>query len=53
MTDARIFDDRKSRSIREKRAVVCPDFDFEVFSRCIKFAIECEWGSKVFEEKGA
>ena len=52
MTDARIFDDRKSRSIREKRAVVCPEFDLEVFSRCIKFAIECEWGSKVFEETG-
>jgi nucleoside-diphosphate-sugar epimerase len=49
MTDVRIFDDRKSLSIREKRAVACPDFDLEVFSRCIKFAIECEWGSKLFE----
>jgi hypothetical protein len=48
--DTRIFDNQRARSILSKREVVCPDFDFKVFSRCMTYAIECEWGSKVFEE---
>lgn len=51
--DTRIFDDQKADSILSKREVACPDFDFEVFSRCMTYAIECEWGSRVFEEKRA
>jgi nucleoside-diphosphate-sugar epimerase len=53
MRDTRILDNQKARSILSKREVVCPDFDFEVFSRCITYAMKCEWGSKLFEEKGA
>ena len=45
MIDTRIFDDRKTRSILSKRGLVCPDFDFEVFSRCMNYAMECGWGS--------
>jgi nucleoside-diphosphate-sugar epimerase len=52
MKDTRVFDNRNARSILSKREVVCPDFDFEVFSRCLTYAMECEWGLKVFEKKG-
>ena len=51
MMDTRIFDDRKTRSILSKRGLVCPVFDFDVFSRCMNYAIKCGWGSKMFEEK--
>jgi len=53
MRDTRILDNQKAMSVLSERGVVCPDFDFEVFSRCITYAIGCEWGAKLFEEKGA
>ncbi len=46
MRDTRVFDDRKARSILSKKNVVCPEFDFEVFRRCMTYAMECGWGSK-------
>ncbi len=46
MRDTRIFDNRKSQAILSKKGVVCPDFDFEVFSRCMNFAVACGWGDK-------
>jgi len=51
MMDTRIFDDQKTRSILSKRGLACPDFDFAVFSRCMNYAVECGWGSKLFEDK--
>jgi thioester reductase-like protein len=53
MMDTRIFDDQKARAILSKRGLVCPDFDFEVFSRCMNYAMGCGWGSKLFEVKPA
>jgi nucleoside-diphosphate-sugar epimerase len=46
MRDTRIFDNRKAQAILLKEGVVCPDFDFEIFSRCMNFAVECGWGAK-------
>jgi hypothetical protein len=48
MKDARTFENRKARAILSKKNVVCPDFDFEVFSRCMDYAIECGWGVRAF-----
>jgi hypothetical protein len=45
MRDTRVFDNQKAQSILSKRDMVCPDFDFEVFSRCMNYAVECGWGS--------
>ncbi len=44
--DTRTFDDRNAQTILSSKGVVCPDFDFELFSRCINYAISCEWGEK-------
>jgi hypothetical protein len=41
MRDTRIFDNRKAQAILSKEGVVCPDFDFDVFSRCMNFAVGC------------
>ncbi|MGZ6236971.1 MAG: SDR family oxidoreductase [Syntrophales bacterium] len=53
MRDARIFADHKAQAILSRKNVVCPDFDFDVFSRCMKYAIACKWGAELFEGKNA
>jgi nucleoside-diphosphate-sugar epimerase len=49
MTDARIFDTSKSRPILGRRKLVCPDFDYDVFTKCMTFAVEAGWGSRLFD----
>ncbi len=44
--DTRIFDDRKAQVFLAKEEIICPDFDFELFSRCAKYAVTCGWGKK-------
>jgi nucleoside-diphosphate-sugar epimerase len=53
MRDTRTFEDQKAQAILSGKNVVCPAFDFEVFSRCMKFAIECKWGTELFEDEHA
>jgi nucleoside-diphosphate-sugar epimerase len=48
MKDARSFDTSVSRPILEARGIVCPDFDYGVFSRCMEFAVRTGWGSRLF-----
>jgi hypothetical protein len=50
MRDARIFADHNAQAILSRKNVACPDFDFDVFSRCMKYAIECKWGTELFED---
>jgi len=42
--DARIFDDTKAGGILDRNNIVCPYLDYEIFSKCIKYAIEVDWG---------
>lgn len=49
MRDTRIFENRRTRSILEKRDITCPEFDFDVFSRCMKYAEKVQWGTKLFD----
>jgi len=48
MADARIFNNEKTRSILEKKGIQCPDLDYEVFSKCMEYAIETGWGTTLF-----
>jgi nucleoside-diphosphate-sugar epimerase len=48
MRDERIFADQNAQAILSRKNVTCPDFDFDVFSRCMKYAIECKWGTELF-----
>ena len=43
--DTRTFDNRNAQAILSRKGVVCPDFDYEVFSRCMNYAIACGWGA--------
>jgi nucleoside-diphosphate-sugar epimerase len=48
MKDRRIFDLSCTLPVLERRGIVCPEFDFDVFSRCMNYAIEVDWGAKLF-----
>jgi nucleoside-diphosphate-sugar epimerase len=46
MRDVRVFDSRKADSVLRKRNLLCPDLDYEIFSRCMKYAVAARWGGK-------
>jgi len=50
MADVRTFNDHNTRSILEKKDIQCPDLDYEVFSKCMEYAIETGWGTNLFEK---
>jgi nucleoside-diphosphate-sugar epimerase len=50
MADVRIFNNDKTQSILEKKGIQCPDLDYEVFSKCMEYAIETGWGTNLFEK---
>jgi nucleoside-diphosphate-sugar epimerase len=47
MQDMRSFDAAHAAPILEKHGLVCPGFDYEIFSRCMDYAVEMNWGSKL------
>ena len=49
--DDRIFDARNAEEILERNNIVCPYLDYEIFSRCARYAIEMDWGKKLFREE--
>lgn len=49
MGDTRVFGTAKSGPILNKRGIVCPEFTYEIFARCMNYAIEAGWGSRLFQ----
>jgi len=47
MRDKRTFAMDKARGILAKRAITCPESNFEVFSRCMNYALEVDWGANL------
>jgi nucleoside-diphosphate-sugar epimerase len=47
MQDTRTFDDGRAAPILAKRGLVCPEFDYEIFSRCMRYAVEADWGANI------
>ena len=45
MRDTRRFDAARSRPLLERDGVRCPDFGYEIFARCMSFAVESGWRS--------
>jgi hypothetical protein len=48
MRDKRTFAMDNARGILAKRGITCPEFDFEVFSRCMNYAVEVDWGARLY-----
>jgi nucleoside-diphosphate-sugar epimerase len=49
--DSRIFENKKAESILRKRNITCPDFDFDIFSRCMGYALDSGWGSRLLKKR--
>jgi len=45
MKDRRIFLTDKSHPILKRHGIVCPQFDTDMFQRCMSYAVEKDWAS--------
>ena len=45
--DKRIFSDYRTRKMLEPFGIECPELTSAVFKRCMDFAVEAGWGSKI------
>ena len=50
MRDTRVFGSEKADVILKKRDIPCPPFDYGIFERCITYAMEVDWGNRLYEE---
>ncbi len=48
MQDLRTFEIRNAAPALGKRGLVCPGFDYDIFARCMNFAVETGWGARLF-----
>jgi len=48
MRDTRVFEASNSGPILERHGLRCPEFDYDVFARCMTFAVEVGWGARLF-----
>ena len=48
MQDTRSFDMTNAAPILERHGLRCPAFDYDMFARCMAYALEVDWGSKLF-----
>ncbi len=46
--DMRVFDLRNAGPILERRGLRCPELNYAVFSRCMTYAVDVDWGAKLF-----
>ena len=49
--DSRTFENERTRSILRMRNITCPDFDFDIFSRCMRYALDSAWGAKWLKKR--
>jgi len=52
MQDRRTFEIANAAQVMERRGLSCPEFDNEVFTRCMNFAVESDWGARLFPGNG-
>jgi nucleoside-diphosphate-sugar epimerase len=45
MRDTRVFRTDRSAPVLQARGLACPDFDYNMFKRCMTFAVEAHWTS--------
>jgi nucleoside-diphosphate-sugar epimerase len=50
LNDTRLFQNALTAAVLEKRGIECPAFDEPMFSRCMRYAIEVDWGARLLPE---
>jgi nucleoside-diphosphate-sugar epimerase len=53
MRDMRIFGTEKTDAILSRKGVTCPELDYDIFERCMRYAVQVDWGNKLFEDDRA
>jgi len=53
MQDLRTFEIKNAAPVLERHGLVCPEFDYDVFARCMTYAVETGWGTRLFPDGGA
>ncbi len=48
MLDLRTFEIKNAAASLERHGLVCPEFDYDVFARCMSYAVETGWGARLF-----
>jgi len=52
MRDRRIFGTEKAGPILAGKGLRCPELTYDIFKRCLDFAVQCGWGSRLFMNLG-
>jgi nucleoside-diphosphate-sugar epimerase len=52
MQDLRTFEIENAAPILEQRGLVCPEFNYDTFARCMTYAVETDWGARLFSDAG-
>jgi len=47
MRDKKAFDSSHARPVLEKYRISCPEFDYDVFARCMNYAVEVDWNARL------
>ena len=50
MRDRRVFEEGKVGPILERKGIHCPDLTYDIFKRCLDYAVQCRWGARLFQE---
>ncbi|OPY78194.1 MAG: Linear gramicidin synthase subunit D [Syntrophorhabdus sp. PtaU1.Bin153] len=45
--DTRIFENSRAEAILKKRNIACPEFDYDAFSKCMQYAVDVDWGTRL------
>ncbi|OGD35409.1 MAG: hypothetical protein A2V45_13785 [Candidatus Aminicenantes bacterium RBG_19FT_COMBO_58_17] len=48
LRDRRIFGAEKAGPILDDKGIRCPDLTFDIFKRCLDYAVQCGWGTRLF-----
>jgi nucleoside-diphosphate-sugar epimerase len=47
MQDTRTFEHERTSDLLARQDVVCPEFSYDIFSTCMRYAVEKDWGKKL------
>jgi nucleoside-diphosphate-sugar epimerase len=51
MQDLRIFEIKNAAPALQRRGLECPEFSYEVFTRCMDYALETNWGAELLQDR--
>jgi nucleoside-diphosphate-sugar epimerase len=50
MRDRRLFGTERSGPILAKRGIRCPELTYDIFKRCLDYAVACDWGRRLLDK---